>query len=111
MKEVRLSGDLKFPAETLFPDVKINAGEVFSRKDATRTIDHISKRLGSQGFAFANINMMPEVDDEAKEVTLTFIADPGKRVYVRRINFAGNTKTRDVVLRQEMRQMEGGWFS
>ncbi len=111
VSEVRLSGDLKFPAKELFPEVQTNAGDVFSRKDATRTIDGISKKLGGQGFAFANINMMPEVDEEKHEVKLTFVVDPGKRVYVRRINFAGNTKTRDIVLRQEMRQMEAGWFS
>ncbi|MCO6413591.1 MAG: outer membrane protein assembly factor BamA, partial [Thiogranum sp.] len=63
------------------------------------------------GYAFANVNTVPDVNEETREVALTFFVDPGKRVYVRRINFAGNIKTRDEVLRQEMRQMEGGWFS
>ncbi len=111
VREVRLSGELALPAEELFPDFRINAGDVFSRKHVTETIERISKRLGNEGFAFANVNAVPDVDEDAREVTLTFFVDPGKRVYVRRINFGGNTKTRDEVLRQEMRQMEGGWFS
>ena len=111
VREVKLSGEMVIPPEELFPDFRINAGDVFSRKRISQTVERISKRLGDQGFAFANVNTVPDVDEEKREVTLTFFVDPGKRVYVRRINFAGNDKTRDQVLRQEMRQMEGGWFS
>ena len=71
----------------------------------------VSSLLGNQGYAFANVNTVPELDDEKHEVSLGFFVDPGHRVYVRRINIAGNTGTRDEVLRRELRQMEGGWFS
>jgi outer membrane protein insertion porin family len=111
VSDIKLSGDLVVPAEELFPEFRINAGDVFSRKRVTETVTRISDRLGNQGYAFANVNTVPDVNEETREVSLTFFVDPGKRVYVRRINFAGNTKTRDEVLRQEMRQMEGGWFS
>lgn len=109
--EVKLAGDLIVPQEELFKLVKINTGDVFSRKQVTETSTQITDRLGEEGYAFANINAVPEIDDEKKEVRLTFFVDPGKRVYVRRINFTGNTKTQDEVLRREMRQAEGGWIS
>lgn len=109
--EVKLAGDLIIPQEELFKLVKIHSGDVFSRKQVTETSAEISDRLGEEGYAFANINAVPEIDDEQKLVELTFFVDPGKRVYVRRINFKGNTKTQDEVLRREMRQAEGGWIS
>ncbi|BAZ94452.1 outer membrane protein assembly factor BamA [Thiohalobacter sp. COW1] len=111
IKEVRLSGDLVVDAEELFPLVGVNAGEIFSRKRVSDTVERISEYLGNEGYAFANVNTIPDVDEESKEVQVTFFVDPGKRVYVRRIDMRGNTKTRDEVLRREMRQMERGWFS
>ena len=111
VREIKLSGDLVIAPEELFPMFRINAGDVFSRKRVTDTVTRISDRLGNEGYAFANVNTVPDVNEDTREVDLTFFVDPGKRVYVRRVNFAGNTKTRDEVLRQEMRQMEGGWFS
>ncbi len=111
VREVRLSGELVVPPEKLYPNFQVNAGDVFSRKRVTGTVTRISDTLGNEGYAFANVNTVPDVDEEKREVDLTFFVDPGKRVYVRRVNFAGNSKTRDQVLRQEMRQMEGGWFS
>jgi outer membrane protein insertion porin family len=109
--EVRLSGDLVVEPERLFPSFRINAGDVYSRKEVTETVTRISDQLGNEGYAFANVNTVPDINEDTREVTVTFFVDPGKRVYVRRINFAGNSKTRDQVLRQEMRQIEGGWFS
>ncbi|MEZ5540931.1 MAG: outer membrane protein assembly factor BamA [Pseudomonadota bacterium] len=111
IKVVTLSGDLVVPAEQIFPLININPGDVFSRKRVTESVDKISSLLGNEGYAFANVNTVPEVDEEQRQVTLGFFVDPGKRVYVRRINFAGNNSTRDEVLRREMRQMEGGWYS
>jgi outer membrane protein insertion porin family len=111
VKEVRLAGDLVVEPEELFPLVDLNPGDVFSRKRITETVTRVGEKLGDQGYAFANVNTIPEIDNEAKEVTVTFFVDPGKRVYVRRVNMVGNTRTRDEVLRREMRQMEGGWFS
>ncbi|MEN8167694.1 MAG: outer membrane protein assembly factor BamA, partial [Pseudomonadota bacterium] len=63
------------------------------------------------GYAFANINSIPDIDQEKRQVTITFFVDPGKRVYVRRINISGNTQTKDEVVRRELRQMESAWFS
>lgn len=111
IKVVKLSGDLVVPAEEIFPLININPGDVFSRKRVTESVDRVSSLLGNQGYAFANVNTVPDLDDESHEVTLGFFVDPGKRVYVRRINIAGNTGTRDEVLRREMRQMEGGWYA
>nr|MCU0736673.1 outer membrane protein assembly factor BamA [Methylotetracoccus sp.] len=81
------------------------------RKLATETSKGISDRLGEEGYIFANVNMVPDINEEQKSVNITFFVDPGKQVYVRRINFQGNTKTRDEVLRREMRQMEAAWAS
>lgn len=111
VSEVRLAGDLVVDPPALFPLVDLNPGDVFSRKRVTETVTRISERLGNEGYAFANVNTIPDVDPETRQVTVTFFVDPGKRVYVRRINMVGNTRTRDEVLRREMRQMEGGWFS
>ncbi len=111
IKEIKLSGDLVVPDEELFAMVGFRQGDVFSRKLLRETSDRISDRLGDEGYAFANVNSVPEVDKENKQVSLTLFIDPGKRAYVRRINFRGNTKTADEVLRREMRQMEGAWFS
>jgi outer membrane protein insertion porin family len=111
IKEVTLSGELVLKPEELFPLVKINPGDVFSRKRVTEAVDRISAKLGDQGYAFANVNTVPDVNEKDRLVNLAFIVDPGKRVYVRRVNVKGNITTRDEVLRREMRQMEAGWFS
>jgi outer membrane protein insertion porin family len=111
IRVVTLSGDLVVPAEEIFPLIDINPGDVFSRKQVTESVDKISSLLGNQGYAFANVNTVPDMDDETNEVSLGFFVDPGKRVYVRRINVSGNVSTRDEVLRREMRQMEAGWYS
>ncbi len=111
IKVVTLSGDLVVPAEEIYPLININPGDVFSRKRVTESVDKISSLLGNQGYAFANVNTVPDIDDETDEVSLGYFIDPGKRVYVRRINISGNSVTRDEVLRRELRQMEGGWYS
>ena len=111
VRDIHLQGALIVPEEELFELVTVVQGEVFSRKDVTETARSISERLGSEGYSFANVNAVPEIDDAGKTVDLTFYVDPDRRVYVRRINFKGNTKTRDEVLRREMRQMESGWIS
>ena len=111
ISEVKLSGELIVPAEDLFEHVLTSKGQVFSRKSVTESSSNLTDRLGDEGYAFANVNAVPEINSETNEVALTYFMDPGKRVYVRRINFTGNTKTRDEVLRREMRQAEGGWVS
>lgn len=109
LEKVKLSGDLIVPPEELIKLVKVGPGEIFSRKNATETSKAISDRLGDEGYTFANVNMVPEINEPTKSVVMTFFVDPGKRVYVRRINVKGNTKTRDEVIRREMRQMESSW--
>jgi outer membrane protein insertion porin family len=111
IRVVTLSGDLVVPAEEIYPLININPGDIFSRKRVTESVDKISSLLGNQGYAFANVNTVPDIDDETNEVSLGYFIDPGKRVYVRRINISGNSTTRDEVLRRELRQMEGGWYS
>jgi outer membrane protein insertion porin family len=111
LSEVKLAGDLIVPQDDLFPLVTTKRGMVFSRKAVTQTSTNLTERLGDEGYAFANVNAVPEIDNAKKTVALSYFIDPGKRVYVRRINFSGNTKTRDEVLRREMRQLEGAWFS
>jgi len=111
IKEVRLAGNLIVPEEELFGLVTVKKDAVFSRKYITQSTKLLTKRLGGDGYSFANVNAVPDIDHEAKEVKLTFFVDPGRRVYVRRINIAGNSKTRDEVLRREMRQQEASWIS
>ena len=111
VRDIYLQGALIVPEEELFELVTVVQDTEFSRKRVTETARRIGNRLGSEGYSFANVNAVPEIDDTEEKVDLTFFVDPGKRVYVRRINFKGNTKTRDEVLRREMRQMESGWIS
>lgn len=111
VKDIKLAGQPSVPVEQLFPLIHLRRGEDFSRSKATESAERISELLGSEGYAFANVNAVPEIDEEAKKVIITFFIDPGKRVYVRRVNMEGNTRTRDVVLRREMRQLERAWFS
>jgi len=111
INKVKLAGELVVDKEQLFPLITIQQGDFFSRRRSTQTSDNITNRLGNEGYAFANVNVVPEVNEKDKKVDLTFFVDPGKRVYVRRINFTGNTRTRDEVLRREMRQFESGWIS
>jgi len=111
VNKVKLAGELVVEKEKLFPLVTIQKGDTFSRRRTTKTSENISRQLGNNGYAFANVNVVPEVIEGKKEVNLTFFIDPGKRVYVRRINYTGNTQTRDEVLRREMRQFESAWVS
>lgn len=109
VNEVKLSGDLKVEESDLEKLLLVRNGQTFSRQLVTLTNELITKRLGNEGYTFANVNGVPSINNEDKTVDVTFYVDPGARVYVRRINFYGNVKTRDEVLRREMRQMEGAW--
>ena len=111
IRDVKLTGELIVPEEELFSLITVHGGDVFSRRAATESSAAISERLGKEGYAFSNVNTIPDMDDEQKLVSLSFFVDPGKRIYVNRINIAGNAKTSDEVIRREMRQMEGGWIS
>ena len=111
VSEVRIGGELLVDETALFDLVRLRKGDTFSRTLVNETSAKLAERIGDDGYAFANVNAVPEIDEERQEVALTFFVDPGQRVYVRRINFSGNTETRDEVLRREMRQMEGAWMS
>jgi outer membrane protein insertion porin family len=110
VSSVKLAGDLTLPEEEFRKAVKIKPGEVFSREKLNESTKAIADKLGAQGYAFANVNAAPELDKEKRHVAFTIFVDPGKRTYVRRVNVTGNSKTRDEVIRQEMRQMEGAWY-
>lgn len=111
LDKVKLTGNLVVKPDELIKLMSVGPGEIFSRKNATESSKAIQERLGDEGYAFANVNMVPEIHEANKTVDMAFFVDPGKRAYVRRINFSGNTKTRDEVLRREMRQMESSWAS
>lgn len=111
ISEVKLAGELILSPDKLIPFVLVQPDDVFSRRRATQTSETISKILGHAGYSFANVNMIPEIDDETATVKVTFFVDPGKRVYVRRVNLEGNTQTRDEVLRREIMQMEAAPIS
>ena len=108
---IKVAGEKLVPEEEVLKLIKVKPGDTFSRAALTESTKAISDRLGNEGYAFANVNAIPERDKEKNEVAFTFFIDPGRRVYVRRINIAGNNRTRDEVIRREMRQFEGGWFS
>jgi len=109
--DVKLAGELLLPEAELRKLIKLKKGDVFSREKLTESTKLIVDRLGNEGYAFANVNPVPEIDREKKQVAFTLYVDPGRRVYVRRINISGNTTTRDEVIRREMRQLEGGWYA
>lgn len=107
ISDVNLAGDIVIPEEEARNLLLSKPDQVFSRRTITTTEEVLSRRLGNEGYTFANVSGIPKPDHENKTVSLTFFVDPGRRAYVRRINFSGNVKTDDEVLRREMRQMEG----
>ncbi|HBO15026.1 MAG TPA: outer membrane protein assembly factor BamA, partial [Porticoccaceae bacterium] len=105
---VELSGELKIPERQVRGLVILREGMVFSQGLMTASSEYITKRLGNEGYTFAEVNGYPELDVEEKTAKITYVVKPGMRAYVRRVEFRGNTKTANTVLRREMRQMEGG---
>jgi outer membrane protein insertion porin family len=106
ISSVDLSGDLVLPEADLRRLLLVSEGQVFSQAMVTSTEEFLTKRLGDEGYNFAKVTGIPDVNDKDKTVAMKFFVDPGKRTYVRRISFKGNLKTADDVLRREMRQME-----
>lgn len=111
VSDITLTGELILPEPTMRSLVLIASGDTFSRKRVEQSIDNITAVLSNIGYAFANVNPVPKVNRDTLETELNFFVDPGQRVYVRRVEFQGNTQTKDEVLRREMRQFEGAWFS
>lgn len=104
---IELAGDPILPEEEIMRLVLLREGQTFSRQLMTSTNEFITQRLGNEGYSFAEVEGYPELNEEDQTAKITFFINPGKRAYVRRIEFRGNTKTMDEVLRREMRQMEG----
>lgn len=111
ISEVKLAGETIVPDAEIQQLITVKAGDTFSREKVTQTSKAISDRLSDDGYAFSNVNPVPEVNKEQHTAAFTFFVDPGKRVYVRRINIVGNTRTRDEVIRREVRQLESAWYS
>lgn len=112
IENIQLNGEFGIvPEAELRQLIEIKPGDPFSRAKITDATKKIGERLGQEGYAFANINTVPRINDETHQVDLTLVVDPGRRVYVRRVNFQGNMKTQDEVLRRELRQAEGAWYS
>jgi len=108
--DVQLSGNLLVPREELEKLIQVKPGEVFSREKLQASTKAITDRLGNDGYAFANANAIPRIDKDKRTVAFNIVVDPGRRVYVRRIEISGNSKTRDEVIRREMRQLEGAYY-
>ncbi|MEJ6743735.1 MAG: outer membrane protein assembly factor BamA [Porticoccaceae bacterium] len=108
VSDIELSGELRIPEAQIRALVLLSEGSTFSQALMTASKEFIARRLGNEGYTFAEIEGYPELNEEAKTAKITFVVKPGMRAYVRRIEFRGNTKTADNVLRREMRQMEGG---
>ncbi|MGB0466145.1 MAG: outer membrane protein assembly factor BamA [Pontibacterium sp.] len=110
VKAINLAGEMVVPEDELQQVLSVTEGDVFSRRQMVKSQEALSRKLGDQGYMFANVAPSPEVHDD-NTVTLNFFLDPGKRTYVRRIVIRGNTRTADEVLRREMRQMEAALVS
>ncbi len=111
ISDVHLLGDLILPEDSLKQLVYMKPGDTFNRKAIEASTNSIKNILASIGYAFAKVTPVPKLDKEKRTVDLTLYVEPGKRVYVRRVIFQGNTRTEDDVMRREMRQLEGSWFS
>src|SRR5690606_25695874 len=110
VSDVKLAGNLLGLEEEIRPLIQIQAGETFSAEKTNATAKAISDYLGSLGYAFANVNPHPVLNRDNSTTELSFYVDPGRRAYVRRIQIGGNTRTRDEVIRREMRQNEAAWY-
>ncbi len=111
LSDIGLAGEIVVAESELMALVPFREGEIFSRKKVTQVVNLISKRLGQSGYAFAVVRPLTEISKDSNTVDLKFLINPGKKMMVRFINFIGNDRTRDSVLRREMRQLEGELYS
>lgn len=111
VNDIKLTGTLILAEEDLRKLLQIKVGELFSRRKVEQSSDAISAMLSNIGYAFAEVQPIPAIDKEKREVGINFFVTPGKRVYVRNIVFKGNVHTEDEVVRRELRQLEGAWYS
>ena len=111
VSDVKIAGNMVVPESELRRLIFMRAGNTYSLRAVTATTEAMKLRLGVDGYAFATIDPVPQVNEETKEITLTFVVDPKNRVYVRRVNFNGTSGVNDEVFRREMRQLEGAYLS
>ena len=111
IRDIRFAGNLVLPEEEVRKLVTIKSGEIFARDKLNTSILNITERLGNEGYASANVNVVPENNKEKHSVSLVFYVEPHLKTYVRRINIAGNKKTRDEVVRRELRQVESALYA
>lgn len=109
--DVRLAGELILDEQQVNPYVLVKPGQTFSQRVITQSADLIRLRLGEEGYAFATVEPVPELDKAAKTASITLYVEPKNRVYVRRVNFNGAASVNDEVFRREVRQFEGGYLS
>ena len=109
--DIKFQGELKITEEEMRSLLLFKSGETFSRQKIVDSVKRISDRLGNDGYSFANINPVPDADRVNKTASFTMFVDPGRRVHIRRINVQGNSRTRDEVVRRELRQLESAWYS
>ncbi|QNU65019.1 outer membrane protein assembly factor BamA [Vreelandella titanicae] len=105
--DIRFAGDLQISENEARQLLTVKEGDIFSRGDVNASTEALRQRLGAEGFAFADIQGVPEMAGDGETVDLVIAVNPGERAYVRRIEFYGNTTTQDEVLRREMIQLEG----
>ena len=109
--DISISGEIEeFSEADLKSQILFKKDDIFSAKKVNSSVDGLNKYLGNFGYAFANINPISKIDDKNKKVSYDFYIDSGNKIYVRNINFIGNTRTKDKVLRREMRQFESSWY-
>ncbi len=110
ISQVKLAGELLGLDEELQALVDVKPGDTFNAERVNAVSKRMTDRLGALGYAFSTANAVPDTNREKREVAFTYFVDPGRRVYVRRVNIAGNSRTRDDVIRREVRQFENAWF-
>ncbi len=111
ISDVKLAGEMVVPEQDLKSLIVIQPGDPFAQNVLTLTEKAMGLRLGQDGYAFAQVRALPELDKDKKTAAITFFVDPKSRAYVRHINFNGTDNVNDEVLRREMLQMEGGYLS
>lgn len=107
---IKLAGSTLGRDAELLNLLQLKVGEVYSGRKLTESTKAMVDLFGGLGYAFANVNPVPETDRDKRTVAFSLSIDPGRRVYVRRINISGNTRTRDEVIRRELRQFESAWY-
>ena len=111
ISDIKMAGEMVVPEDELKKLILAQPGETFSQGLLTRSEELMNLRLGQDGYAFAQIKAVPDLNKDTKEAAVTFFVEPKNRVYVRRVNFNGTDSVNDEVLRREVRQFEGGYLS